>query len=311
VGNVLIMSQKWTSADVPDQSGRVAIVTGANSGLGYDTAAVLADKGAHVVLAVRNVDKGNEAADRIKAASPNAVVAVQELDLSSLDSVHRAADELRAAHPRIDLLINNAGVMYVPTRETTTDGFEMQFGTNHLGHFALTGQLLDNMLSVDGSRVVTISSVGHKFWFLADIYFDDLQFERGYHRIKAYGQSKLANLMFTYELQRRLKLKGAPTVALAAHPGFSDTELMRYLPGFVPDFMWRPVTQPADKGALPTLRAATDPGAHGGQYYGPDGIGEIKGHPKVVESSAQSHKEELQRRLWTMSEELTGVTYPV
>ncbi|WNG93371.1 SDR family NAD(P)-dependent oxidoreductase [Mycobacterium sp. ITM-2016-00318] len=303
------MSQKWTAADVPDQSGRIAIVTGANSGLGYDTAAILADKGAHVVLAVRNLDKGKEAVDRIKAASPNAVVALQELDLSSLDSVRKAADELRAAHPRIDLLINNAGVMYVPTRETTKDGFEMQFGTNHLGHFALTGLLLDNMLSVDGSRVVTVSSVGHRL--MARIHFEDPHLQRKYNRVEAYGQSKLANLMFTYDLQRRLKLKGVPTVALAAHPGFSDTELMRYLPDFIPNFVWKIGTQPADKGALPTLRAATDPGAQGGQYYGPDGLGEVKGSPKVVASSAQSRNEELQRRLWTMSEELTGVTYPV
>ena len=303
------MSQKWTATDVPDQSGRIAIVTGANSGLGYDTAAVLAEKGAHVVLAVRNIDKGKEAVDRIKAASPNAVVTLQELDLSSLDSVRRAADELRAAHPRIDLLINNAGVMYVPTRETTKDGFEMQFGTNHLGHFALTGLLLDNMLSVDGSRVVTVSSVGHRL--MARIHFDDPHLQRKYNRVEAYGQSKLANLMFTYDLQRRLKLTGVPTVALAAHPGFSDTELMRYLPDFIPNFVWKIGTQPADKGALPTLRAATDPGAQGGQYYGPDGLGEVKGSPKVVASSAQSRNEELQRRLWTMSEELTGVIYPV
>jgi NAD(P)-dependent dehydrogenase (short-subunit alcohol dehydrogenase family) len=303
------MSAKWTAADVPDQSGRVAIVTGANSGLGYDTAAVLADKGAHVVLAVRNLDKGNEAAGRIRAASTNADVTVQELDLTSLDSIRKASDELRATYSRIDLLINNAGVMYVPNRETTKDGFEMQFGTNHLGHFALTGQLLDNMLPVEGSRVVTISSVGHRI--LARIHFEDPQLERKYNRVEAYGQSKLANLLFTYELQRRLKQKGTPTVALAAHPGFSDTELMRHLPGFIPDFFWRPFTQPADMGALPTLRAATDPGAQGGQYYGPDGIGESRGHPKVVASSAQSHNEDIQRRLWTMSEELTGVTYPV
>jgi NAD(P)-dependent dehydrogenase (short-subunit alcohol dehydrogenase family) len=303
------MSAKWTAADVPDQSGRVAIVTGANSGLGYDTAAVLADKGAHVVLAVRNLDKGNEAAGRIRAASTNADVTVQELDLTSLDSIRKASDELRATYSRIDLLINNAGVMYVPNRETTKDGFEMQFGTNHLGHFALTGQLLDNMLPVEGSRVVTISSVGHRI--LARIHFEDPQLERKYNRVEAYGQSKLANLLFTYELQRRLKQKGTPTVALAAHPGFSDTELMRHLPGFIPDFFWRPFTQPADMGALPTLRAATDPGAEGGQYYGPDGIGESRGHPKVVASSAQSHNEDIQRRLWTMSEELTGVTYPV
>jgi len=303
------MSRKWTAADVPDQSGRVAIVTGANSGLGFDTAAVLADKGAHVVLAVRSLDKGSQAADRIKTKSPNAVIAVQELDLTSLESVRKAADELRSTHPRIDLLINNAGVMYVPTRETTQDGFEMQFGTNHLGHFALTGQLLDNILPVEGSRVVTVSSFGHRI--LARIHFDDLQLERKYNRVEAYGQSKLANLLFTYELQRRFKLKGDPTVALAAHPGFADTELMRHLPGFIPDFFWRPFAQPTDMGALPTLRAATDPGAQGGQYYGPDGIGEVQGSPKAVESSKQSHNEDLQRRLWMVSEELTGVTYPV
>jgi NAD(P)-dependent dehydrogenase (short-subunit alcohol dehydrogenase family) len=303
------MTAKWTATDVPDQTGRVAIVTGANSGLGYDTAAVLAGKGAHVVLAVRNLDKGNEAAERIRSASPDAEVTLQELDLTSLDSVRKASDELRAAHPRIDLLINNAGVMYVPQRETTKDGFEMQFGTNHLGHFAFTGQLLDNMLPVEGSRVVTVSSVGHRI--LARIHFEDAQLERKYNRIEAYGQSKLANLLFTYELQRRLSQKGTPTVALAAHPGFADTELMRHMPGFIPDFFWKPFAQPAAMGALPTLRAATDPGARGSQYYGPDGIGETTGHPKVVKSSAQSHNEDIQRRLWTMSEELTGVTYPV
>src|SRR4029077_16722696 len=225
------MSRKWTAADVPDQSGRVAIVTGANSGLGFDTAALLADKGAHVVLAVRNLDKGNQAADRIKSKSPNAVIAVQELDLTSLDSIRKAADELRANNPRIDLLINNAGVMYVPTRQTTKDAFEMQFGTNHLGPFELTGQLLENMLPGEGSRVVTVSSVGHRI--LARIHFNDLQLERKYNRVEAYGQSKLANLLFTYESQRRLTLKGAPTIAAAAHPGFSDTELMRHLPGFI------------------------------------------------------------------------------
>jgi NAD(P)-dependent dehydrogenase (short-subunit alcohol dehydrogenase family) len=173
----------------------------------------------------------------------------------------------------------------------------------------LTGQLLDNILPVEGSRVVTISSVGHRL--MARIHFDDLQLERKYNRVEAYGQSKLANLLFTYELQRRLNAKGSPTIAAAAHPGFSDTELMRHLPGFIPDFAWRPFTQPPDMGALPTLRAATDPGVQGGQYYGPDGIGETRGHPKVVGSSAQSQNEDLQRRLWTVSEELTGVTYPV
>jgi NAD(P)-dependent dehydrogenase (short-subunit alcohol dehydrogenase family) len=306
------MSAKWTAADVPDQSGRVAIVTGANSGIGYEAAALLADKGAHVVLAVRNLDKGNDAAERITSKSPNAVVTVQELDLTSLDNIRKAADELRANFPRIDLLINNAGVMYTE-KASTKDGFELQFGTNHLSHFALTGQLLDNMLPIEGSRVVTVSSVGHRI--RAKIHFDDLNLDRNYNRVVAYGQSKLANLLFTYELARRLKAKGAPTTALAAHPGAADTDLLRNMPGGirqVSQFFWSNfIAQGPDMGAEPTLRAAADPGAQNGQYYGPGGFGEQKGHPKVVKSSAQSHNEDIQRRLWTMSEELTGVTYPV
>jgi NAD(P)-dependent dehydrogenase (short-subunit alcohol dehydrogenase family) len=303
------MGSRWTAADVPDQSGRTVVVTGANSGLGYDTAAVLAGRGAHVVLAVRNLDKGGEAADRIRATHPNAVVSLQKLDLASLASVRAAAEQIRAEHPRIDLLINNAGLMYVPRRELTEDGFEMQFGTNHLGHFALTGLLLDRLLPVEGSRIVTVSSVGHRL--LARIRFEDPHFETGYNRVRAYGQSKLANLLFTYELQRRLAAAGAPTIAAAAHPGFSNTELMRHVPIAAPDVVWRLFTQPAEQGALPTLRAATDPSVTGGQYYGPDGPGEIRGYPKVVASSAQSHNPDIQRRLWTMSEELTAVSYPI
>ncbi len=220
---------KWTTADVPDQRGRVAIVTGSNTGIGYHAAAVLAQSGAHVVLAVRNLEKGNLALARIVAAHPHADVTLQELDLSSLASVHAAAAALRKAYPRIDLLINNAGVMWTP-KQLTADGFEMQFGTNHLGHFALTGLLLDNMLPVRGSRVVTVCSMGHRI--RASIHFDDLQWERRYDRIAAYGQSKLANLLFTYELQRRLAAREQPTTeALAAHPGTSNTELARNLPG--------------------------------------------------------------------------------
>jgi len=305
------MSTKWTAADIPDQSGRVAVVTGANTGLGYWTAEMLADKGAHVVLAVRNLDKGKDAVDRITAQSPKADVALQQLDLTSLDAIRETAEELKAAHQRIDLLINNAGVMYTD-KATTKDSFELQFGTNHLGHFAFTGLLLDRLLPVQGSRVVTVSSVGHRI--IAKIHFDDLQSDRSYNRVAAYGQSKLANLMFTYELQRRLAAKGAPTVALAAHPGGSDTELTRYIPRLVKpvvDVVWRMFSQSAEMGALPTVRAATDPSAQGGQYYGPDGIGETRGYPKVVQSSKQSHDEAIQRRLWAVSEELTGVTYPV
>ncbi len=301
-------NSKWTAADVPDQTGRVAIVTGSNTGLGYETALVLADRGARVVLAVRDTEKGKAAAARIVGASPRAEVTVQPLDLGSLQSIRTSAEELKAAYPRIDLLINNAGVMYVSPRQTTKDGFEMQFGTNHLGHFALTGLLLENLLPVDGSRVVTVSSVGHRI--RAAIHFDDLQWERSYNRVAAYGQAKLANLMFTYELQRRLGGHDEPTIALAAHPGLSDTELGRHLPAPVRP-LYSLISQGSAKGALSTLRAATDPAAHGGQYYGPDGLGESSGHPKVVQSSKQSHDQDIQGRLWTVSEELTGVSYPV
>jgi NAD(P)-dependent dehydrogenase (short-subunit alcohol dehydrogenase family) len=305
-------TRKWSEADVPDQSGRVVVVTGSNTGIGYHTAALLAFRGAHVVLAVRNLEKGNAALSRIVAASPRADVTLQQLDLGSLDSVRSAADALRTAYPRIDLLINNAGVMWTP-KQVTRDGFEMQFGTNHLGHFALTGLIIDRLLGVRGSRVVTVSSLGHRL--RASIHFDDLQWEHRYDRIAAYGQSKLANLLFTYELQRRLAARpDAKTVALAAHPGGSNTELARNLPGIFQPLkaVLGPVLfQSAAMGALPTLRAATDPAAHGGQYYGPDGFLEQRGHPKVVESSAQSHDEDLQRRLWAVSEQLTGVRFGV
>ena len=315
--NSKVETRKWQETDVPDQSGRVVVITGSNTGIGYHTAAVLAYSGAHVVLAVRNLEKGNAALSRIVAASPGADVTLQALDLSSLDSVRTAADALRSAYPRIDLLINNAGVMYTP-KQVTKDNFEMQFGTNHLGHFALTGLLLDHLLPVRGSRVVTVSSMGHRL--RASIHFDDLQWERHYDRIAAYGQSKLANLLFTYELQRRLgdqpgtNKSAKSTIAVAAHPGTSNTELTRNLPAIIrpaANLLGPVLFQSAAMGALPTLRAATDPAVRGGQYYGPSGFAEQRGHPKLVNSSAQSHDENLQRRLWTISEELTGVTFPV
>ncbi|MDA2891660.1 SDR family NAD(P)-dependent oxidoreductase [Mycolicibacterium sp. BiH015] len=305
------MTNKWTAADVPDQTGRTVIITGANTGIGYEAALVLAGKGARVVLAVRNAGKGQKALDAIARKHPGAAVTLQELDLSSLASVRTATDALRAAHPRIDLLINNAGVMY-PPKQVTRDGFELQFGTNHLGHFAFTGLLLDNLLEVPGSRVVTVASIAHNI--RAGIHFDDLQWERSYNRVAAYGQSKLANLMFTYELQRRLADKGAPTIAVAAHPGISNTELMRHIPGSgLPGFAQLAglVTNSPAVGALATLRAATDPAAEGGQYYGPSGFRELVGHPVLVESNAQSRDVAVQQRLWAVSEELTGVKFGI
>ena len=302
----------WTEKDVPDESGRVAIVTGSNTGLGYDTARVLAARGARVVMAVRDTAKGDAAAARIRELSKGAEVTVHELDLGSLASVRAAAAELAAAHPRIDLLINNAGVMY-PPKQNTADGFELQFGTNHLGHFALTGLLLKNLLGVDGSRVVAVASIAHNI--RAKIDFADLQWETSrYDRVASYGQSKLANLMFTYDLQRRLAAAKAKTIAVAAHPGVAATELVRHVPGAgLPGVSWLSgrLLNTSELGALPTLRAATDPAVRGGQYYGPDGFRELRGYPKLVTSNAQSHDTAAQERLWTVSEELTGVTYPV
>ena len=266
-------NNRWTTADIGDQSGRVAVVTGANSGLGLETARALAHRGATVVLAVRNVGKGQAAADDITAGGPGAKVGLQELDLASLASVRTAADELRAKFDRIDLLI-------------------------------------DRLLPVAGSRIVSVSSVAHRVW--SRINFNDLQAEKGYNRVAAYGRSKLANLLFTYELQRRLGQAGAGTKALAAHPGVSNTELGRHLPPGPRQFaeMARPMDQSAASGALPTLRAATDPAATGGQYYGPGGFMELEGRPVLVRSSARSHEAETQKKLWAASEQLTGVTFP-
>jgi len=300
------MNAKWTRDDVPGQRGRLAVVTGANTGLGFETAQVLAASGASVVLAVRDIEKGKRAAARIAAAAPGANVTVQHLDLASLDSVRAAAGELRARHPGIDLLINNAGVMFTP-KQTTHDGFELQLGTNHLGHFAFTGLLLEQMLPVPGSRVVTVSSLAHRI--RARINFDDLHGERSYSKVSAYSQSKLANLMFTYELQRRLSGAGT-TIAVAAHPGLANTELTRNSPA-ISAFFARAMSQNAAMGALPTLRAATDPGVLGGQYYGPGRFSGARGYPKQAESSGRSHDTAIQRHLWTVSEELTGVTFPV
>jgi len=307
---------RWTAADVGDQTGRTAVITGGNSGIGFEAARVLAARGATVVLACREPGRAEEAAARIaaEAGTSGGRAETLHLDLASLASVRKAAGELGARHPRLDLLINNAGVM-MPPYGRTEDGFELQIGTNHLGHFALTGLVLEHMITVPGSRVVTVSSNGHR---VGRINFDDLHSEHGYRRMRAYGQSKLANLMFTYELERRLRAAGAPTIALAAHPGTARTRLVRHLRPLSravasaelgPATSW--FTQSAEMGALPMLRAATDPDARGGQYYGPDGAFGFTGYPVPAESTGRARDVSVQDRLWGVSEELTGVRFPV
>jgi len=296
-----------------DLTGTTVLVTGGSKGIGRGIASVFAAAGADVVMAIRNRAKGEAAAAEIRAAVPDAKLTLKSIDLSSLASVAALGEELNAEGRPIDILVNNAGVMQPPERDTTSDGFELQFGANHLGHFALTGLLLNNLLPVDGSRVVVVASIAHTI--RAKIDFDDLQWERRrYERVASYGQSKLANLMFAYELQRRLAAAKAKTIAVAAHPGISATELVRHVPGSsLPgaNTIYGLLFNTSELGALPTLRAATDPTVLGGQYYGPDGFRELRGYPKLVDSSRQSHDREIQQRLWAVSEELTGVTFPV
>lgn len=305
---------RWTAADVPDQSGRTAVVTGANAGLGLATARVLAGRGATVVLACRDIVKAERAAQRIRTNAGQANVQVVRLDLASLTSVREAAEELCSGYPRLDLLINNAGVMAVP-HQRTEDGFELTLATNHLGHFALTGLLLERLLPTPGSRIVTVSSVAHRRGVMR---FDDLQSEHRYKPADAYAQSKLANLLSTYELHARLEAARAGTISLAAHPGNARTELWRTSSRLERALISRRLrwlnfwlVQDADLGALPTVRAAVDPSARGGDYYGPAGPFEYTGYPTRMESSPRSHDPAAQRRLWEVSEQLTGVSYRI
>jgi NAD(P)-dependent dehydrogenase (short-subunit alcohol dehydrogenase family) len=304
------MAHRWTAADMPDQSGRTAIVTGANSGLGLATARELARAGATVTLACRDAGKGEAAAGQIRAAVPGAQLEVGVLDLADLGSVREFAARAADARAHLDLLINNAGIMAAP-RRLTRDGFESQFGTNHLGHFALTGLLLPALLTAPAPRVVTVSSHLHR---RGKMNFDDLQGERKYSRWGAYGQSKLANLMFCFELQRRAAAADRALLSLAAHPGYAATNLQFAAPDrfYEKAYMWignRLFAQSADMGALPTLYAATVPGLPGGTYVGPGGRAEQRGHPKVVTAAGKAYDEQAWERLWEVSEQLTGVHY--
>lgn len=301
------MAAKWTVRDIPDQSGRVAVVTGANSGLGMITARGLAGAGAEVIMACRNTEKGEQAAATIRSAVPEAKLSVASLDLGDLASVRSFAEQ--APQP-LHTLVNNAGVM-APPRRLTKDGFESQIGTNHLGHYALTGLLLSRLLDAEQPRVVTVSSGAHR---IGRMKFDDLQSERGYNNWLAYGQSKLANLLFAFELDRRATDAATPLKSMAAHPGYAATNLQFAGParwyeralGGVLNVM---VAQSAEMGALPTLYAAMVPDLPGGSFVGPDGFMEQRGHPHVVTAARKAYDQQAWQRLWQVSEELTGIRY--
>jgi NAD(P)-dependent dehydrogenase (short-subunit alcohol dehydrogenase family) len=305
------MDQHWTTTNIPDLAGKVVIVTGANVGVGYEAAKEFARKGAQTILACRNIQKAQAAIEKIRKEIPAAPVEAMLLDLASLASVHKFTDSFKTKYDRLDILVNNAGIMWLPPGKTE-DGFERHFGTNHLGHFALTGLLIDLLQKTPGARVVTVSSVGHHS---GSMDFEDLMFEKTevYERQKVYGRSKLANLLFTYELQRRLETSNMDTIAVAAHPGMCKTDLLSKPESPLFFKLVMPlaglVVQSAAMGALPILRAAVDPEARGGEYYGPDGKNESRGYPVIVQSNEASHNMEDAARLWEVSEKLTGIHY--
>lgn len=294
----------WTEANIPDLSGKTAIVTGANSGIGYETARALAQHGATVIMACRNLEKANTAANKIQALNPSGRVMVMQLDLADLDSVHTFANTFKETYTDLHLLINNAGIM-IPPFGLTAQGFESQFGVNHLGHFALTALLIDRLNSTPEARIVTVSSIAHRF---GTIDFDDLNWQgKQYEKMQAYGQSKLANLLFTYELQRKLASSNHDTIAVAVHPGYTSTKLQEDTQ--MMNLLNRMLAQPQPMGALPTLYAATANDIEGGRYYGPSGLGELGGNPDRVQSSSASMNKQDAARLWQLSEQLTNVEF--
>jgi NAD(P)-dependent dehydrogenase (short-subunit alcohol dehydrogenase family) len=298
------MKKGFTEQDVTSQAGKTFVITGANTGLGYEAARVLSGKGARVVIACRSEEKANKAMERILGLHKNAELAYVPLDLGSLESVKACAQQLQA-ESKIDVLINNAGIM-VPPYELTADGFESQFGVNHLGPFALTGLLLEKLSEVAGSRVINTSSIAHK---AGKIFFDDINAEKKYSATGRYAQSKLANLLFSYELQRRLEAAGQSTISVACHPGIADTELSRYLPGLLKAAtpLMKPLFNSADQGAWPTLYAATGQDIKGGEYLGPKKRRETAGPASHARSTHRSRDPELAARLWDLSIEMTGV----
>ncbi len=295
---------KWTSEDVPDQAGKTIIISGASSGLGKEAAKVLAGKNAAIIMAVRNTDKAEIVAGAIRNDYPNAKIDIKALDLTSLESIKSFAEEFKRDYKKLDVLINNAGIMMCPYSKTK-DGFEIQMGTNHLGHFALTGHLMPILLDTLGSRLVVTSSIAHK---PGNINFDDINWEtRKYNTTKAYADSKLANLYFMYELIEKYKGKENAPIVTAAHPGWTKTELDRHVS--FGSFMGKILAQTVEMGTLPTLRAATDLDAQSGNYFGPTKMMEMRGYPELVRSNKLSHNKENAKKLWNLSEQLTGVSY--
>ncbi|MGH1341883.1 MAG: oxidoreductase [Nannocystales bacterium] len=303
----------WTEANIPDLAGKTIVITGANSGLGLETTHMLSGRGAHVVMACRTESKAEAAMKQVRAQHPKASVEFIPLNLADLASVRAFAASFQEAHAKLDVLINNAGVMALPRTETA-DGFEMQLGTNHFGHFALTGALMPRLLETPAARVVTVSSLMHK---VGSMRFEDLHGKRAYDKWRAYSQSKLANLLFCYELDRRLRNADADVRSVAAHPGYSSTNLQGVGPklagakltGRFYEFTNRLVAQPARMGAMPSVFAAVGEPVGGGGFFGPQGLGQVRGYPVRVESNRASHDEVAAQRLWMMSIEATGETY--
>ncbi|MBN1215794.1 MAG: SDR family NAD(P)-dependent oxidoreductase [Candidatus Lokiarchaeota archaeon] len=300
------MSKKknWKFKDIPSQTGKVAIVTGANRGIGFEVVKTLARKGAQVIMACRNLDNSEKAKEKILSEYPNVKIDIIHLDLANLSSIREFVTKFQEKYSRLDILCNNAGIFQAP-QQKTVDGFELHFGTNHLGHFALTGLLIEMIIETINSRIITMSSWGHKF---GEIHFDDLDLDKNYSKGKAYAQSKLANLLFAYELQRKLEFKRRIVLSNASHPGWTRTKLSKsiIIRIFNPFMGMKP-----EKGALSMIYAATASEAEGGAYYGPNGRLGIKGYPIKVKSSEKSHNLELAKRLWEVSEDLTGIKFPI
>lgn len=303
-------AKNWTADAIPSQQGKTILVTGANSGLGLEASKVLSSKGAHVIMTARNMKSGNEAISLIKEENADAKLDLMQLDLSDFASIRQFSQEFHQKYKQLDVLINNAGVMFPVKRELTKQNFEVQFGTNHLGHFLLTGLLLDILRSTPNSRIAIQSSGQHKAKMgKPDIHFDDLNFDKGYNKYMAYTQSKLANLLFAFELDRQLKANKIDITVVAAHPGYTKTNLVRHSGFFVQAIITNILAQSVQMGTLPILRAAIDTGVTGGEYFGPTEMGEMRGYPELVRSSDKSYDKELAGKLWRVSEKSTNFIY--